>query len=173
MTGPWKRVTFPINVDGMLLTDVDGDGQLDVIGEAVPDVCWLKPLDRKGDNWKIGTIPEGTDWNTQGYMVARLVPEAKDPKSCFPARTVSFISSYLITLSEVTGRGLKSRVKDTTKVWASVTSTAMVYSISAAATARMGRAWLGGRIPGTGPETGRNIPWERRASRWTGMLWRI
>jgi len=92
MTGPWKRVTFPINVDGMLLTDVDGDGQLDVIGEAVLDVYWLKPLDREGDNWKIGTIPEGTDWNTQGYMVARLVPEAKDPKSCFPARTVSFLS---------------------------------------------------------------------------------
>ncbi len=83
MTGPWKRVTFPINVDGMLLTDVDGDGQFDGIGEAVPDVCWLKPLDRKGDNWKIGTIPEGTDWNTQGYMVARLVPEAKNPNRAF------------------------------------------------------------------------------------------
>jgi hypothetical protein len=83
ITAPWKRITFPINVDGMLLTDVDGDGQLDVIGEAIPDVYWLKPLDRQGDSWKatkIGTLPEGTDYNGQGYMVAQLVPGSKRPQ---------------------------------------------------------------------------------------------
>lgn len=83
MTAPWSRVMFPVNADGMLLVDVDGDGQLDVIAEAAPDVYWLKPLDPQGDTWqpiKIGTIPKGTDWNGQGYAIANLVPGSRKPQ---------------------------------------------------------------------------------------------
>ena len=59
MTGTWQRVTFEINVDGMLFVNVDGDSLADVIAEALPDVYWLEAQDKQGSSWKatkIGTL---------------------------------------------------------------------------------------------------------------------
>jgi len=77
MTGTWHRVTFDINVDGMLIVDVDGDSFADVIAEALPDVYWLEPRDRQGGSWKatkIGTLPKTGHVNGQGYMLGQIVP---------------------------------------------------------------------------------------------------
>ena len=69
MTGKWERVDLGLNVDSMLLVDVDGDGQLDVIAEALPDVYWLKPLDKEGNNWramKVASISSGVTCQRSG-----------------------------------------------------------------------------------------------------------
>lgn len=80
MAGLWQRVTFDINVDGMLILDVDGDAFADVIAEALPDVYWLEAHDKPGDSWsaiKIGTLPMTGHVNGQGYMLAQIVPGGK------------------------------------------------------------------------------------------------
>ena len=80
MTGRWTRVDFGVNIDAMLLVDVDGDSQLDVIGQALPDVYWLKPLDAQGSAWKafkIGSLPPTEHGDSQGYVVAQLVAGGK------------------------------------------------------------------------------------------------
>src|SRR5690606_35428839 len=48
MTAPWKRVTFPLEVDAVLALDVDGDEFADVIGLRLPHVYWLEANDREG-----------------------------------------------------------------------------------------------------------------------------
>jgi hypothetical protein len=80
MTGKWSRVTFPVNVDAMLIVDVDGDEMADVIGEALPDVYWLEAKDSQGNAWeatKIGTMPKTGHENGQGYMLAQIIAEGK------------------------------------------------------------------------------------------------
>ena len=76
MTGPWRRFTFEINVDAMLVLDVDGDAFVDVIAEALPDVYWLEAQDRQGDSWsarKIGTLPKTSHVNGQGYILGQII----------------------------------------------------------------------------------------------------
>lgn len=80
MTGKWSRVTFPINVDAMLIVDVDGDDKADVIGEALPNVYWLEAKDNQGNSWnatKIGTIAKTSHENGQGYRLAQIVAGGK------------------------------------------------------------------------------------------------
>ena len=80
MTGPWKRVTFDINVDAMLVVDVDGDAFTDIIAEALPDVYWLEAKDSQGNSWnakKIGTLPKTGHVNGQGYMLGQIVAGGK------------------------------------------------------------------------------------------------
>jgi hypothetical protein len=80
MAGVWPRITFPINVDAMLIVDVDGDDRSDVIGEALPDVYWLEAQDVLGNAWsstKIGTVPKTSHENGQGYVTAQIVPGGK------------------------------------------------------------------------------------------------
>jgi hypothetical protein len=60
----------------MLLVDVDGDGQLDAIAEALPSVYWLKPADREAKSWRatlVGTLPPTEHVNSQGYALAQIV----------------------------------------------------------------------------------------------------
>ena len=80
MTRKWQRVTFDINVDGMLFIDVDGDAFADVIGEALPDVYWIEAEDRLGNSWKakkIGTLPKTGHVNGQGYALGQLIAGRK------------------------------------------------------------------------------------------------
>ncbi len=80
MTGTWPRVTFDLNVDGMLFVDVDGDEYADVIAEALPDVYWLEAQDKQGDRWKatkIGTVPKTDHVNGQGYILGQIVAGGK------------------------------------------------------------------------------------------------
>jgi hypothetical protein len=80
MTGKWERVDFGMIVDAMLVVDVDGDGRGDAIAEALPNVFWLKPLDKPGNSWKamrIGTIPPTEHVNGQGYALAQVVAGGK------------------------------------------------------------------------------------------------
>lgn len=75
MTDPWKRVTFPVNADGMLAVDVDDDGQPDVIAQALPKVYWLKP-DAQGERWsarEVAQLPPTEHTNSQGYALGQLV----------------------------------------------------------------------------------------------------
>lgn len=77
MTGAWSRVTFPINIDAMLIVDVDGDDLADVIGQALPGVYWLEAADTQGSAWnstQIGTIPATSHQNGQGYVLAPIAP---------------------------------------------------------------------------------------------------
>lgn len=80
MTGKWDRITFEINVDGMLIVDVDGDAFADVIAQALPDVYWLEARDKKGNYWnakKIGALPKTGHVNGQGYMLGQIVAGGK------------------------------------------------------------------------------------------------
>ncbi len=80
MASEWNRIMFPINVDGMLFIDVDGDNYADVIGTALPNVYWLEAEDQQGGQWtvqRIGDIPATGHVNGQGYVTAQLVPGGK------------------------------------------------------------------------------------------------
>jgi hypothetical protein len=80
MTGKWSRVTFPLNLDAMLIVDVDGDEMADAIAEALPNVYWLEAKDSQGNSWsvtKIGTMPKTSHINGQGYQLAQIVPGGK------------------------------------------------------------------------------------------------
>jgi hypothetical protein len=76
LSGEWRRVTFPQNLDAMLVIDVDSDGQLDVIAQALPGMFWLKP-NAQGDHWRVREVArlEPTPHtNSQGYVAAQIVP---------------------------------------------------------------------------------------------------
>jgi hypothetical protein len=80
LTGNWSRVTLPEEVDAMLVLDVDSDGQPDIIAEKLPNVYWLKPLDKQCQNWRakrIGTLPATGHGNGQGYALGQLRPGGK------------------------------------------------------------------------------------------------
>jgi hypothetical protein len=80
LIGKWSRVRLPNEIDAMLVTDMDGDGRPDVLAEKLPDVYWLKPLDKECREWKaalIGTIPRTPHGNGQGYAAAQIVPGGK------------------------------------------------------------------------------------------------
>jgi hypothetical protein len=77
LAGIWERVTFPVDVDAMLVVDVDGDDKGDIIGEALPDVYWLEAEDMQGSSWSalsIGSVPATSHQNGQGYELAQIVP---------------------------------------------------------------------------------------------------
>ena len=97
MTGPWERVDVGMNVDAMLMLDVDGDGQLNVIAEHLPDVYWLKPVDKEANSWKalkVASIPTASHVNGQGYRLAQLMPGPK------PQILLSSQGLYYITIPE-------------------------------------------------------------------------
>ena len=82
MTGTWARTTFSEDADAMLVLDVDGDGQLDVIAENLPNVYWLKP-NADGSAWTprvIAQLPSTSHTNGQGYRLAKIVSGSAKPQ---------------------------------------------------------------------------------------------
>lgn len=80
LTAKWERADFGVNVDGCLITDVDGDEFGDVIAMALPDIYWLEAKDRQGASWtarKIGTAPRTGHGNSQGFALGQIVPGGK------------------------------------------------------------------------------------------------
>ena len=76
LTGKWSRVAFPVDADAMLVLDVDGDGQLDVVAQSLPNVYWLKP-NADGSQWTarvVASLPATEHKNGQGYRLAHIVP---------------------------------------------------------------------------------------------------
>jgi hypothetical protein len=85
LTAAWRRVAFPIDVDAMLVLDVDGDGRLDVIGQALPDLVWLRGGHDVGD-WTprvVARLPPTGHGNGQGYRLARIDPGSPRPALIF------------------------------------------------------------------------------------------
>ncbi len=77
LIGRWDRTTFPVDADAMLVTDVDGDGQLDVIAQSLPTLYWLKP-NADASQWTahpVANLPPTTHGNGQGYRLIPLAPE--------------------------------------------------------------------------------------------------
>jgi len=81
MSDVWRREDLGDNVDGMLLTDVDGDSCIDIIAQALPDVYWIKPVENgSSTEWRqkvIGQLPPTGHVNGQGYRMADLVNGGK------------------------------------------------------------------------------------------------
>ncbi|WP_081942768.1 VCBS repeat-containing protein [Myxosarcina sp. GI1] len=80
LTDNWERVTFPLNVDAMLIVDVDDDEFGDAIAEALPNIYWLEAQDSQGSSWsitKVATMPATSHVNGQGYQLAQIVPGGK------------------------------------------------------------------------------------------------
>lgn len=80
MTGPWQRIDFDLNADGMISMDVDGDDCADVIAQALPDVYWIEADDKTGLSWKakvIAQVPRTGHVNGQGYCVADIFAGGK------------------------------------------------------------------------------------------------
>jgi hypothetical protein len=85
LTAPWARTTFPVGADAMLVLDVDGDGQSDVIAQALPNVYWFKP-NADGSQWTaraVATLPATSHTNGQGYRLARIVAGSSKPQIVF------------------------------------------------------------------------------------------
>jgi hypothetical protein len=77
MMKQWKRIDFPINVDGLVPVHAEKDGQLDVIAAALPDVYWMRPDNPQATTWtpiKVATLPRTEHRNGQGYATAQLEP---------------------------------------------------------------------------------------------------
>ncbi|MBK7549797.1 MAG: VCBS repeat-containing protein [Rhodoferax sp.] len=85
LTGTWARSTFPADADAMLVLDVDGDGQLDVIAQALPNVYWFKP-NADGSQWtarSVASLTPTEHTNSQGYRLARIVAGSPRPEIVF------------------------------------------------------------------------------------------
>jgi hypothetical protein len=80
LTGAWERIDLGQNVDGILLLDIDGDANADLIAQALPDIYWFEATDRTGKNWtgrKIGTVPATSHVNSQGFEKGQVVAGGK------------------------------------------------------------------------------------------------
>lgn len=93
MMGTWTRTTFPVNVDASLVTNVDGDANIDVIGFGFtstytpnPGVYWLEKTGA-GDTTKdwtatrvvsTGTILPTYHSQPQGFRTAQIIPGGRE-----------------------------------------------------------------------------------------------
>lgn len=75
LMGNWARTTFPVNADAVAMTDVDDDGQPDVLALNLPKLYWLKP-NAKAEHWTAKEVATGFEptehVNPQGYALAQI-----------------------------------------------------------------------------------------------------
>lgn len=77
LSAVWERTDLGRNLDAILVTDVDGDTQGDLIAQALPDLYWVESPDGPGDAWralKVGRVPPTGHRNSQGFAIGQLVP---------------------------------------------------------------------------------------------------
>ena len=89
MSGDWKRINFPIEVDASLVVDVDGDEFGDVIGQRLPEIYWLEAVNKKCTRWqatKIGNLESGSHGNSELYSVGTLIPKGHPDIGVLPVR---------------------------------------------------------------------------------------
>ena len=81
MTGTWERTATSDSLDNLLIADVDGDEQGDIIAAKCGRQYWLEAEDQQGTDWQrtqIGTLPVcNHDISSQGYNQAQLVEGGK------------------------------------------------------------------------------------------------
>ncbi|MEM6800104.1 MAG: VCBS repeat-containing protein [Bacteroidota bacterium] len=81
MTASWEKTVLDDNVDGIFLTDVDGDEFADIIAQALPNIYWYEALTKSGDHYRrrlIAQIPATSHVNSQGFEQADLFPNGKN-----------------------------------------------------------------------------------------------
>lgn len=69
----WKKLDLGKNVDASLLLDSDGNGKLNLIAEALPDVWVFEYTGESFTSEVIGQIPPTGHHNGQGYRIADLI----------------------------------------------------------------------------------------------------
>ena len=77
MSETWRRIVLDDNVDGIFLTDVDGDPLADLIAMALPAVYWYEATDRSATAWtrrEVARVPATSHVNSQGFERAQIVP---------------------------------------------------------------------------------------------------
>jgi len=76
MTTKWLRQELPVNADGILITDVDGDKNADIIAQALPDLYWFEAENTGATSWRgkiIGHIPVTSHVNSQGFEKGQII----------------------------------------------------------------------------------------------------
>lgn len=84
MSGAWQRIDLGRPVDASIIVDVDNDEFGDIIAQDLPNVYWYEAMDARGETWRsihIGTIPATGHHNSQGFLLAQLIPGGK-PEIC-------------------------------------------------------------------------------------------
>lgn len=77
MTGSWEKLDLGQNADGCLLVDTTGDGQLNIIAQALPDVLEFTFTGQSKTAFEgkvVAQIPPTGHHNGQGYRSAQLIP---------------------------------------------------------------------------------------------------
>jgi len=80
LSGPWVREDFGRNLDAILVVDIDGDSQGDIVAQALPELLWVEAAGVSGGNWnirKVGEAPRTGHVNSQGFALGQLVPGGK------------------------------------------------------------------------------------------------
>ncbi len=81
LSGLWERVDLGRNLDAILIADVDGDTEGDLIAQALPGIYWVESPNAQGDAlggaWrvrKVAEMPSTGHVNSQGFALGQLVP---------------------------------------------------------------------------------------------------
>lgn len=77
MTSEWEKLDLGQNADGCLLVDTTGDGRLNIIAQALPDVVeftWNGPENPGFENQVVAQIPPTGHHNGQGYRTGQIIP---------------------------------------------------------------------------------------------------